>query len=48
MTKAWQALDQALQRAPANHTDGSHSTALNALLGERLRARAAATTADPS
>ncbi|WP_431916125.1 helix-turn-helix domain-containing protein [Micromonospora wenchangensis] len=48
VTKAWQALDQALQRAPANHPDGSPSTALNALLGERLRARAAAATTDPS
>ncbi|WP_431885558.1 helix-turn-helix domain-containing protein [Micromonospora wenchangensis] len=48
VTKAWQELDQALQRAPANHTDGTRSTALNALLGERLRARAAAATTDPS
>ncbi|OWV07518.1 hypothetical protein B5D80_14165 [Micromonospora wenchangensis] len=48
VTKAWQELDQALQRAPANHTDGTRSTALNALLGERLRARATAATTDPS
>ncbi|MFF5173712.1 TetR/AcrR family transcriptional regulator [Micromonospora sp. NPDC000089] len=45
---AWQALDQALQRAPAALADGPPPAALNALLGERLRARAATAAGDPS
>ncbi|MEU8112326.1 helix-turn-helix domain-containing protein [Micromonospora sp. NPDC053740] len=48
VAKAWQTLDQALQRAPATPADPPASTALNALLGERLRARAATASAGPS
>ncbi|MGW4681370.1 TetR/AcrR family transcriptional regulator [Micromonospora taraxaci] len=48
VSKAWQELDQALQRAPGPLAGGLPSTALNTLLGERLRARAAMASTDPS
>lgn len=48
VAKAWQALEQALQWAPATHPGGPRSDALNALLGERLRIRAAVAPADPA
>lgn len=51
VAEAWQALDQALQRAPTAPAGGPRATALSLLLGERLRARAAvpsAATADPA
>jgi len=51
VAKAWQTLDQALQRAPAAPAGGPRATALSVLLGERLRARAAvasAATTDPA
>ncbi|MBQ1020220.1 helix-turn-helix transcriptional regulator [Micromonospora sp. D93] len=47
VAKAWQALDQALQRASTTPADDPRSTALDVLLGERLRIRAAPASADP-
>lgn len=45
---AWQALDQALHGPAATVADGPRSTALSALLGERLRVRAAVAFTDAS
>lgn len=45
VAEAWQILDQALQRAPENLAGNTRATALSVLLGERLRARAAVTSA---
>ncbi|MGC4868615.1 TetR/AcrR family transcriptional regulator [Micromonospora sp. DT53] len=47
VAKAWQTLDQALQRAPTAPADDPRSTTLDALLGERLRVRAAMASAGP-